>query len=157
MKQFILALILIITFSFNSCSDSDDDDGNLSQTFTEKYEMTVWQRQGRDIIYMRFEKGYPFYAKTWTTVLGPGCYFETPGFEYKPEPVFTVLEKREDYFKYHVEYVDSNGDLREYEMTFSYKNGIMNEEDFRNDRSAKRIKTEWEKSSKDLSTLNLCE
>lgn len=164
MKIFFLVTILMASFSINSCSDDGDDGGGIIPiTFLDKYEMSEWQREaGADLIYMRFERDHPIYHK----ILGKhfsnskDCYILRFEIASNPEPVFNILDLREDYIKYEVEYfLDGYPTLlfRE-EYTFFYKNGEMQEHaHLKEPGPSIRVEHGWEKSDIEINSLNMCD
>ena len=156
MRRNIFALILVVAFSFNSCSDDDDEwKEDSSIKFTDKFEMTEWQREGvgDDYIYFRFESDYQVYIKQWNISLwNEDCYFSPTDLyllEY-PDQKITILVNTENYLKYNLQFdVD-----RVIEYNMSYENGIMEMKKY--DRGVK-LESSWEKSETDLNTLELCE
>ena len=156
MKRYIFTLILVITFCFNSCSDDDDDFGGApSIKFTDKFEMTEWQRKGAwdEYIYFRFENDYPAYIKVWS--VSPwelDCYHSSTDLYLLnyPDQKITILVNNENYLKYNLQF-DAD---RVIEYNMSYKNGIMEMKKYD---LGRKLETEWEKSETDLNTLELCD
>lgn len=154
MTRYIFTLILAITFTFNGCSDDGDDGGVIPITFLDKYDMTEWQRND-DPVYLRFEKDYPIFIK----IIGKHAYKDCYELRFKidpnKEPVFNILELREDYIKIEVEYfLDGYSIKYEEERTFFYKDGIIHEQ-YRSSSPVPYISMEheWKKSEIEIDPL----
>lgn len=163
MKTVLLATILGISISINSCSDDGDDDGGIIPiTFLDKYEMSEWQREGGDeLLYLRFEKNHPIYhkivGKHWGSL---NCYIMRYEIAPDPEPIFNILDLREDYIKYEVEYflVGYPTLLFREEHIFFYENGEMHQHSYLKEPGPGiKPKHGWEKSETEINSLNMCD
>ena len=161
MRRYIFTLILAAIFAFNGCSDDGDDDGDgvIPITFLDKYNMSEWQRNDDPPVYLRFEKDYPIFIKIIGKHVYKDCYELRFKFDPNREPVFNILELREDYIKYEVEYFLDGYSIkyREEHTFFIKENGEMQEYVHQKEPSVGgvgiKVEHGWEKAQLEINPL----
>jgi len=156
MKRYFFVIFLIVLFSFDSCNDDDDDHiyGDPNIKFTERFDMTLWQRKFTHVeySYLRLEKNNPYYQNRWRPIDGDSCYLNSEWNPVPPpHPIITIFKNTENYLKYDIELYPRR--TMHYELT--YKNGTIEVKKIDGDLNLG--KQSWEKAEIDLNTLKMCD